>query len=319
MKHYWYLETTMTSYMMQESRYLTPKVCGVCLELFRVSHSLFCLPFTINKVLFSKIWQGKETCIQGPGFVLRLLHTLTCSRSLAWDDPVNYEFRWRNQSSVGFSELLLVSNSKGQSQPWTSEVEPLGPSFSHIPMFHFLVGNATQQSWLTHLIHACAGFSKLPTHENHLRSLSENSKPHFRGSCCMGAVWAPGVWIFASTPSQSPATDSWGYSMGLASYEAPWGNRHEIPCIYFHRALLRNIVLWFTLCYWRLIINAPPSESKISTYIDDSPVWGWDTLVCLQGFLTPKTCYVQKGTFIPKGHNVWPATEKSKSRKGSIP
>ena len=84
--------------------------------------------------------------------MLRLLHTLTC-RSLAWDDPVNYEFRWRNQSSVGFSELLLVSNSKGQRQPWTSEMEPLWPSFSHIPIFHLLVGN--HSAVLTHPSHPC--------------------------------------------------------------------------------------------------------------------------------------------------------------------
>lgn len=99
-----------------------------------------------------------------------------------------------------FSELLLVNNSKGQSQQLAPEGGPLWPSFSHIPILHLLVGNVTQWSRFSC---AWAVVSKLTTRENHLRSLSENSKPHLRGSDCMGVTWALGVWIFASRPDRS--------------------------------------------------------------------------------------------------------------------
>lgn len=303
----------MVSDMTQESKDSTPKECIVCLELFRAHHSLFCLVLHNWESPFTNIWQEKETFIWGPGFVLRLLHMSTSmtvemtlwavSSMLEMKKPKLSGVRWvascqqfqGTESAIGTRGRASMAQLLPHPHPAS-----LGGECHAVVQVQLCLGCGFQTDYTW----------KSP--EKLVRKFQASPQRFRLHGCDVG----PRGLDFCIPSRSVPGSGSRGYSMGLPLYKAQRDNRHEIPELCSHRALLRDIVLGCTHSCYRRVINATLSENKILICTDDLSSVGMGILwYACKDVLILNTCYMQKGTFIPKGHGVQSVTQKSKFRE----
>lgn len=177
--------------MAQERKDSAPKVCIVCLQVFKVNHFLLCVILHTWERAVTKIWWGKKTCIQGPGFMLELFHVLTHMLLAMTLRTLSFMLHTKKRGSVS---CLLAPVLRGRISSCHQSWGLYGPASPTAPVCVSQWEMPLSSLDSAMLVHVKVTWAACQT---------EISKLPLRGSDCTGAVWAPGVWIFASYPDQS--------------------------------------------------------------------------------------------------------------------